>query len=303
MKKVICLVDANSIGNANHNATRLVAGDMETQAIVGCIKSARKFMEDYPDCGFVWLWDNRAQWRFDLYPKYKANRAPKDERQAASKEQYKNQIPYIRKALNWLGIAQLEAKGYEADDLAGWMVSRLTQGIVLISGDMDWAQLVNRKTVFFDPIRGKHINLNNYFSVTGYRNPRHFLDGKCLTGDASDGITGVGGIGKLTAPQFVAEFDGVMGFLEQVEYGGYKPRLKREIGLASGEGLERYYRNMKLMKLIDREAPTSPQMTQGEFNPDEFLSLCYDLNIKSIYSDFDNFVKPFERAWNERNGS
>lgn len=303
MKKTICLVDANSIGNANHNATKLTVGDMETQAVVGCVKSAKKLIEDYPGCGFIWLWDNRAQWRFDMYPDYKSNRKPKDEKQAESKEQYKNQIPYIQKALNWLGVAQLEAQNYEADDLAGWLTSTLKNEIVLITGDMDWAQLVNEKTVFFDPIRDKHINTVNFFQMTGYKNPEHFLDGKCLMGDSSDCITGVGGIGKTTAPQFVAEFDGVVGFLEQVEYGKYKPRLKKEVNLAGGEGLERYYRNMKLMRLIGKEAPESPQMIKGAFEPDSFLSLCYDLNIKSIYDDFDGFIEPFERAWNGRNKS
>lgn len=298
MTKSICLVDANSIGNANHNASKLSTGDMETQAIYGSIWSARNLINQYPT-NHLWLWDDRARWRFEMYPQYKSNRKPKDEKSAQHKEQYKLQQPYIKKALTMLGIAQMQAENYEADDLAGWLSGEMSIrgfNVILVTGDMDWAQLVNERTVFHDPIRDKKINIDNFFEMTGFRTPEFFLDGKVLVGDSSDCITPVGGIGKKTAPEFVAEFQGVKGFLDLVDSGKHTPRNKKEEKLAFGEGRSNYERNMKLMRLIGMKAPAKfVTKSGGAFNPDEFKSLCLDLNFMSIVKDFENFIEPFER--------
>lgn len=302
--KNICLVDANSIGNANHNTTVLTVGELQTQAIFGSLWSCRNLLTTYEGFNKIWLWDSRAQWRFDLYPKYKSNRRPKDEKQTEHKQQYKNQTPYIQEALKMLAVPQMQAINYEADDLAGWLSGELSkQGVntILVSGDMDWCQLVNENVMFHDPIRKKHINVDNYFEMTGFRTGERFLDGKILVGDSSDCITPVGGIGKKTAPGFVAEFGGVRQFFELVDSGKRKPRNKKEERLAFGEGRDNYERNYKLMKLIGMKAPPSDSYILkdgGSFDPDKFRSFCIDLNFMSIVNDFSNFIEPFEKAAN-----
>ena len=96
------LIDGNSIGHANHNATKLTVGEMQTQAIFGVVKSVRALAESYPGWNQLVLWDGKSAWRKQIYPDYKENRKAKDEKQQAHKDAYKAQSPFIRKALQLL---------------------------------------------------------------------------------------------------------------------------------------------------------------------------------------------------------
>lgn len=325
----IHIVDGNSIGHANHNATKLTVGEMETQAIFGTIKSIQAIKRADPDWDILVLWDGRAQWRFDLCPEYKGNRNAKDDKEQTSKDSYKKQSVFIRKALQLMGVRQMLVTSAEADDMAGLMVKRLApQGkpIKLTTGDKDWLQMVRPGVVWFDPIRGRSCNFSEFFAFTGYRTPEQFIDGKALMGDTSDNICGVGGIGEKGAPEFIAEFGSVAKFYELVEAGKFVPKKKAHINLCGnvtkedwakqycggrgdeearkkhmenwpGQGRLLFERNRKLMNLLD--VPTPPKedvsVIQPTFNPDAFRAMCEKLAFHSILKDLDGFLSPFEQ--------
>ena len=293
----LLIIDGNSICHANHNATKLTVGDMETQAIFGTVKSIQKLRLMYPDAEMLCLWDGKAQWRKEICSEYKENRKATDEKSAASKESYKRQSPFVRKALQLLGIRQMLVTSAEADDMAGLMVNKLAgvKTIVLVSGDKDWIQLVRPGVTWFDPIRDRSVNMSNFFEFTGYKTPEQFVDGKALMGDSSDNIPGVGGIGEKGAPEFVAEFGSVEKFFELCEKGVFIPKKKAHQRLNSPEGQEVFRRNRKVMNLLD--VPTPPKedvsVIQPNFNPDLFRSICEKLAFASILRDFDSFIKLF----------
>jgi DNA polymerase-1 len=223
------IVDANSLGYASHCATKLNVAGFETQSIFGMVKSARELKASSPDATLLYLWDGHAQWRYDLYPGYKADR-DKDPKQALMRANYKKAKPVIQKALQLLGIMQLTVLTAEADDMAGFMVNSLNpeKKIKLVTGDQDWLMLVKDNVTWFDPIRDSTVTIHNFMDFTGYENGRAFLDGKALQGDGSDKIGGVGGIGKGTAPLFLAQFGSVQGFFDRVDSGDYIPKKKAE---------------------------------------------------------------------------
>lgn len=324
------IIDGNSIGHANHNATKLTVGDLETQAIFGVVKSIHALMQRHPGWNPLMLWDGRAQWRFDLYPEYKGNREATDAKQQAHKDSYKKQVPFIRKALQLMGVRQMLVESAEADDMGGLMTKKLADRgipVKLVTGDKDWLQLVRRGVTWFDPIRDRACNLTNFFEFTGYKTPEAFLDGKALMGDGSDHIGGVGGIGEKGAPEFLAEFGSVAAFYEQVDSGLFVPKKKAHVRLCGsiplakweegydgdpsdekakakymdkwpGEGRVIFQRNRKLMNLLDVPIPRSEDVVVIAPTPDRerFRTLCEKLAFHSILRDIDAFLEPFKQT-------
>lgn len=232
------LVDGNSIGYANHHATTLTVGELQTQAILGFIKTMRQLRMSYPTASLLVAWDGKAEHRYLLHPGYKGDRNSSPKQQADNKA-YKAQLPHIQRALTLLGIAQVICYNLEADDLAGIFVPRFTAKpdgeVLLISGDLDWAQLVRERVTWRDLRKDERIiNIHNFFDKTGYKTPYAFLEGKCLHGDSSDCISGVGGIGEGTAPLLLAEHGSVRNFWKKCDEGTYEPRTKAERSLWQG---------------------------------------------------------------------
>ncbi len=295
MSQGLLIIDGNSLGHAAHNATKLTVGEMQTQAIFGMVKSVKLLAENYPGWNMVVLWDGKAHWRLDLHSEYKGNRKAKDEKQEAHKQAYKDQSPFVRKALQLLGIRQMLVTSLEADDMAGVLTRRATGNVVLVSGDRDWLQLVRPNVVWFDPIRNYKVGMGNFTEFTGYFSPREFLEGKALMGDTSDNIPGVGGIGEKGAPEFMAQFKSVENFLKQVDDGSFVPKKKAHQNLASPEGRAAFDRNLRLMNLLDAPNPNKEdmQVTQPAYSEANFRVLCEKLAFMSILRDFDNFMAGF----------
>jgi len=294
------LIDANSVGYACHYATKLHSGGMETQAVFGFVKTMRELRVTYPDFTPVVLWDGRAEWRFKLCPTYKSNR-DNDPKKVAIKEAYAKQVPYIKSIVETLGVRQMRVATHEADDMAGYLVPQLVKNpgdeLVLISGDQDWLQLV-RPGVTWRDMRddAKIVNHANFFDKTAYKTPLAFLEGKCLQGDSSDVISGVGGIGEKGAVDLLATFGSVSNFWRQCADGTYKPTKKALISLHEGEGRALYRRNVQMMQLlkVTKPAREAVEVNKGALDKDLFHDRCAELAFSSITKNIDHFIKPFE---------
>ncbi len=226
----VIIVDANSIGYASQYAVKLYAGGMQTQAVFGFIKIMRDLRTRYPKGQIICLWDGKAEHRYALLPTYKGDRRA-DPKAQAEYEAYSKQRPYIQRALEHVGVVQMLSPEHEADDLAGILVNRFTAKpdckVLLLTGDKDWLQLM-RHNVTWQDLRDDRrlIKWSEFFEKTGYQTPFAFLQGKALQGDTSDCISGVGGIGELTAAQILAEHGSIMDFWKKCDSGEYEPKTK-----------------------------------------------------------------------------
>jgi 5'-3' exonuclease len=306
-KKHILVVDGNSITHANHNATALTVGGMQVQAIFGVLKSLRALLQSTPgEKELLVLWDGRAEFRVDLYPEYKGNRTAMDEKQAAHKEAFKRQTPFLEKALSLLGVRQMRSPLLEADDLAGHLVPRLVAAghqITLVSGDKDWLQMVGPSVVWFDPIRDRRCDVDNFLEFTGYFTPEAFVQGKALQGDSSDNIQGIPWLGEKGAALMLAQWKDMAKFFEAVDSGAYKPkvsgpkaaRLHPETFLASPEGRAIFERNLKLMdwRLSRKPEPGEVITTPAVVDIQKFEMFCERLAFQSILREFTMFLKAF----------
>ena len=294
------IIDGNSIGWAAQHATKLSVGKQPTQAVFGVIKTIAELRRTYPGYEMLVLWDGRAQWRFDLHPDYKSNR-DSDPQKVIDKAEYESQKPFIYRALAALGIKQMTAKWHEADDMAGYLVTELSKQpdstIVLITGDRDWIQLV-RPGVTWRDIRddSRIVTMKNLEKFTGFVTPYQFLEGKCLQGDGSDVIPGVGGIGEKGAPEFIAKFGSVREFWRQIDSGEVKTKSKVLTKFAAPEGRKAFMRNFRLMQLLKVQKPNKEDvnLNRGSFDVQAFKEICEELNFNSILKTFDGFVRHFK---------
>lgn len=332
------LIDINAIGYSAQQATKLTSGGMETQAAFGIMKTMRELRMTYPQYTPLVLWDGRAQWRYDLYPGYKGNRNS-DPKKIAMKEAYAKQKPYIERGLSALGIRQLTCVTAEADDMAGHFVRKLsadpTHKIGVITGDQDWLQFI-RPNVWWRDMRddSRFVTVDNFYKFTGCRTPMEFLEVKCLQGDGSDTITGVGGIGKEGAPLFIAQHGSVLEFWRKCDAGLHKPEsaaehrlwkgecefdreqwaaqldlsavaasdavkakmLKQHLAQWPGQGRKLFRRNFQLMQLLQVPPPKREHMlvNPGKFDKDAFAEVCGELAFISILKNLDEYVNLFK---------
>lgn len=294
------LIDGNAIGYAQQlGMAKLSTGEQSTQAVYGFLIALRNLVmpTTNPRVPIV-LWDGDASWRRSLLPSYKANRRD-DPKKDAMKADYHSQTPFIRNAITHLGIDQMLSPTCEADDLAGAYARLLSKhGIVeLVTGDQDWLQLVSPNVTWNDPVRDRRVDIFTFEDFTGFSSPAKFLDAKCLQGDTSDNIKGVGGIGKVGAAKLIEQYGSVAGML----HSGDEKLPAAWARLVKDP--EPYHRNRELMNL-DGKHPTikDRQIIKGKWDRDKFERLCHELAFFSITKNLDNWIVPFEVYKNEHIG-
>ena len=150
--------------------------------------------------------------RRDIYPAYKANRAP-------APESLKIQFKYCRQFIRALGIHEAASSRYEADDLIGTWASSLRQEdipVYIISADKDLAQLVHKKDYWWEYERGEKMD-SKRIEKRFKAKPHQIADQLAIAGDKSDNIPGVPGIGMATAGKLLCRFDNLEGLLASIE--------------------------------------------------------------------------------------
>ena len=159
--------------------------------------------------------------RHSIFPEYKANRD-------AAPEDLVLQIPLIHRVVKSLNIPLLVEAGLEADDLMGSLAKEaLKDGfeVLLITGDKDFAQLVNEKIHIWDPMKDEEYGPEEIEKKWGI-SPDKFIDIQALMGDSTDNIPGAPGIGEKTAVSLIQEFgnlDSLLNSIEEVK----KPKQKQ----------------------------------------------------------------------------
>jgi len=306
MSRGFILIDGSNISYAASAGKPLSVGDQPTQGVYGFIRSIRVTIDMFPQLTPIVLWDG-ISWRLDRFPEYKASRNKPVETKADIEQNrirvaVKSQALLIRQALKLLGVRQIIAANMEADDLAGIMVARYEKdkSILMISGDKDWIQLIGPKCSWFDTIRDRRVSPRTLKEKYGVDTPRQFLDLKALTGDKSDEIPGVGGIGELGAIELVNKFGSVSEFLNRYHLDPTLdqqslPKKFRDFA-DDDEKILIYRRNMMLMDLRtkDRPQPHGFKVVHSKLDKPNFEIFCGNLLFKSILTDLDKWLKPFE---------
>ncbi|WP_088186352.1 5'-3' exonuclease [Desulfosporosinus sp. FKA] len=193
---MLLLLDANNLLSRSFYGRPPLydAKGLPIHAVSGLVTWVLRFHHTYKPTMMVACWDcDGPTFRHQLYPAYKATRKP-------TPPELTEQIPRAKKALENLGIAQVEVSGYEADDVIGTLASKSKELVRIVSGDRDLFQVISRN-VLVDYLRPrKQPQPLTYFrheEIYGI-DPGQWVDFKALVGDSTDNIPGVPGIGEKT---------------------------------------------------------------------------------------------------------
>ncbi len=171
-------------------------------AVLGFCNMMVKLLKDLRAPYIAVIFDAaRKNFRYDIYPEYKANR---DETPADLIPQF----GLIREATKAFGIPALELEGFEADDLiAAYAREAIAQGkkVTIVGSDKDLMQLIREGVRMYEPIKGRYLTLEDVHDKFGVP-PDKVTDVQALVGDSSDNVPGVPGIGVKTAAQLIIEY-------------------------------------------------------------------------------------------------
>jgi DNA polymerase-1 len=300
MNDHLILVDGNNLGFAAMANPRLHAGDKATQSTFSVIKTVRNLFLDNPNALIMILWDGRS-WRKDFLKDYKANRVV-TEKQVSDREAYYEQKNHIVQGLDLLGVTQCSASNMEADDLAEIYASKWQGRVTLLSGDKDWLQLVNERTTWVDPIRGRQCTHLNFEAFTGCKNRQQFLERKYILGDVGDNVKGVPGLGEKTLDKLYYIWDSIGCYLADSSphtkwQEAHDEKLPTRLSsIAADLIFDVLCKNESLMNLstISRPKPLNMVRRRQNLNSESFRAFCYENAFISLLKDYDKFLQPFK---------
>ncbi len=223
----------------------------------GVFKSIRFMRKSYPRHDIFFLWDSDNRRRSMMFPEYKKRPKSKKELEANKKTRVKiyDQLPELKTMLTHDGIHQISAEGYEADDIAKYMVERIYDDnleILLWSGDLDWAQLIVDKVKWVNASKRNLIYNGPAFKKQYGFPPEGIRVFKALTGDKSDNIKGIFKFPKLLAKSLASRTPSVEGFF-------YDRAILNDIPekwkLAIKENAAMLRMNYQLVSLMSIETP------------------------------------------------
>jgi 5'-3' exonuclease len=179
-------------------------------AIRNTLSSFRRLLFDHAPTHVLPAFDAGGHtWRHDLYPAYRADRAPMP-------SELRDQLPGFFGMLEHIGLHVVSVPGVEADDVIATGVLRwLSEGrgeAIVASTDKDLHVLVEHGALVWDHFKSEWHDaawVEAKFGVS----PAQLVDYLALTGDSTDGVPGVTKIGSKKAAQLLRAYgtlDGVM---------------------------------------------------------------------------------------------
>ncbi|RYZ92110.1 MAG: hypothetical protein EOP06_05240 [Proteobacteria bacterium] len=164
--------------------------------------------------------------RHKLWPHYKSQRT-------ASPDDLYQQLPDVFECLKALGIPNLHIEATEADDILASVVAQTPESfkIVIVSSDKDLAQLIRPNVYQAKPDGGEFKIYGDAEIFTRYGIYAHqMVDYLSITGDKSDNIPGVAGLGDKGAAKLLTEWGSLEKIYLNIESITGSTKLKLETG-------------------------------------------------------------------------
>ena len=249
-----------------------------TNAVFGFTSMLLNVLRDEKPDYIAVAFDVGKTFRHQEYKEYKAHRIKMP-------DEMRTQMARIREIVHALGIPIIEVEGYEADDVLGTLAQKAEQeGLetLIVTGDTDAFQLIDDHTrvltsrrVFSDTIVYDLEGIENRYGLK----PQQLIDYKALTGDTSDNIPGVRGIGDKTATKLLQQYgsvEGIYAHLDEVESSRFRKALE--------EGRESAFLS-KLLAAIVTDMPIELDLEAcrtAEFDRDKVMELFRELEFRSL---------------------
>ena len=277
--------------------------------VTGFLKSVGYVTRKFKPSRVYVIFDGKggSKRRRDIYPDYKLGRKPltrlnrtydmtteKDEQDLMRYE-----LVIVAKALMKLPITTITLDHVEADDIISYIAQHVVENggeSIIYSTDKDFLQLVGDDIKVWNPVRKK--TYIPEIVVEDYEiHPNNFLLYRALTGDTSDNLPGIKGLGMKTllkiVPEFVTEqhltFDDVIDAAENSKLKvasriiDEQESIKLNIKLMSLRSVMISDNNkMKILNKINR-----PQLSLHKY---DLTKLLMETNILPAMQNYDSWV-------------
>jgi DNA polymerase-1 len=219
----VLLVDGHHLAYRTFHALKglTTSRGEPVQAVYGFAKSLLKALKEDGDAVIV-VFDAKApSFRHEAYEGYKAGRAP-------TPGDFPRQLALIKELVDLLGLVRLEVPGYEADDVLASLAKKAEKEgyeVRILTADKDLYQLLSDRIHVLHP-EGYLITPAWLWEKHGLR-PDQWADYRALTGDESDNLPGVKGIGEKTARKLLEEWGSLERLLKNLDR--LKPAIREKI--------------------------------------------------------------------------
>lgn len=215
MEKLM-IIDGNSLINRAYYALPpLRASDGKNyNAVYGVVNILAKLLStNAPKYLCVAFDAARKTFRNDLYSEYKATRK-------GMPEELAEQMPVLKDLLVKMNIFIYEQQGIEADDIIGTLARKFDVPSVIVTGDRDALQLIDKNTEVWLTRHGlSDIEIMNEetFAEKWGLEPYQIVHLKALMGDNSDNIPGVPGVGEKTALNLLQQYTTIDNLYQNIQ--------------------------------------------------------------------------------------
>nr|MCH9713795.1 DNA polymerase I [Cyanobacteriota bacterium] len=315
-KPLLLLIDGHSLAFRSYYAfTKGGEGGLSTKEGVptsvtyGFLKALLDNCKGLQPDGLVVAFDTaEPTFRHEADAAYKAHRD-------VAPEEFFQDLANLQQILQeGLDIPLVMAPGFEADDVLGTLANRAANEgwrVRILSGDRDLFQLVDDGRDIAVLYMGggpyaknsgpSEIRREGVIAKLGVT-PEEVVDLKALTGDSSDNIPGVKGVGPKTAINLLAAYDhvdGVYAALEQLAQAG--PKAKDPKGVLKGALIDKLradrdnaYRSRMLAEiLVDIPLPQEPRLPLGQVNSTALAGSLEQLELFSLAKQVAKFAQLF----------
>ena len=209
-----------------------------------------------------------------------------------------------------LDLSLCLAPGYEADDVLGTLALRgASEGwrVRILSGDRDLFQLVDDDRDIAVLYMGGGPYAKNSGPIEMRREgviaklgvpPEDVIDLKALTGDPSDNIPGVKGVGPKTAINLLQAHGNLEGIFADLSQQKGALRTKLETGRDSA-----FHSRMLARILLDVPLEQPPRLDLGEVKPEALANSLEKLELFSLRKQVDSFALLFSAHPNHQPSS
>jgi len=255
-----------------------------TNAIYGFCKAMRRMIADVKPTHGAAIWDRGLpERRVLLQPDYKQNRPPMPDGMKPQETWLMGNVPLF-------GLGSLSLQNTEADDLiAAYAKAAVAEGyeVVIATNDKDILQIVSDRISVYSTAK---VDVGTgSFALLGTEqvrqkwgvDPAHIAEVLALTGDTSDNIPGVAGIGGKTAAQLVNEHGTVRTMLENLPLVKNE-KLREKLAAARAQILA----NREMVQLDDHlELPVPLDGLQIAPRYEELIAALAECEFKSLLAE------------------
>lgn len=195
-------------------------GEIPTGGIFGVLNVLVKLRKRF-GCSVMIAWEGVDNFRLKLYPNYKFRPAPTSDVIQFREELFRQEM-ILREILSKLGVRQYDAIGGEADDVLATLAFKAQEHeleVGIFTGDSDLLQCVTDHCRVVAPQPRNKEKIWDVVAVASNPKmpvlvPSQVPLFKALSGDTSDNIPGVKGIGPATAGHLICQFGTLEGIVE-----------------------------------------------------------------------------------------